>query len=98
MTSMKKVEIVVDALEVPAVAEVLDASRVSGYTVIGEVTGRGSRGVRGGGDGLTAALKNSYIITACPETQARAIADAVRPILRRVGGICVVTDCLWVEH
>jgi nitrogen regulatory protein PII len=97
MTPMKKVEIVTDALEVSAVAAVLDANGVSGYTVIHDVTGKGSRGDRSGDD-LTNALKNGYIFTACPEPQARAVAEAVRPILRRFGGVCLITDCLWTEH
>lgn len=97
MTSMKKVEIVIDVHEVSAVAQVLDAAAVSGYTVIREVTGKGSRGNRSGDD-LTGALKNGYVFTACPESQARAVADAVRPLLRRYGGVCLITDCLWVDH
>jgi nitrogen regulatory protein PII len=94
---MKKVEIVIDVHEVSAVAQVLDAAAVSGYTVIREVTGKGSRGNRSGDD-LTGALKNGYVFTACPESQARAVADAVRPLLRRYGGVCLITDCLWVDH
>jgi nitrogen regulatory protein PII len=97
MTSMKKVEIVIDAQEVSAVAQVLDATGVSGYTVIREVTGKGSRSNRSGDD-LTGALKNGCIFTACPEAQARAVAEAVRPLLRRFGGVCLITDCLWVDH
>jgi nitrogen regulatory protein PII len=97
MTSMKKVEIVIDALELSAVAEVLDAAGVSGYTVIREVTGKGSRGNRSGDD-LTGALMNGYIFTACSEAQAGAVAEAIRPVLKRFGGVCLVTDCLWVDH
>ena len=47
---------------------------------------------------LTGALKNGYIFCACNEAQARAVAEAVRPVLQRVGGVCLITDCMWVEH
>jgi nitrogen regulatory protein PII len=97
MTSMKKVEIVIDALEVSAVTAVLDKAGVTGYTVVGEVTGKGSRRDRSSDD-LAGSLKNCYVFAACPEARARAAAEAVRPMLRRFGGICLVTDCLWVEH
>ena len=97
MTPMKRVEIVIDALEMSAVCTALDQVGVSGYTIIREVTGKGDRGDRSGDD-LTGALKNGYIFCACTEPQARAIAEAVRGILRRFGGVCLITDCLWIEH
>ena len=97
MTPMKRVEIVIDALELSAACALLDQAGVSGYTVIREVTGKGDRGDRGGDD-LTGALKNGYILCACRDTQARAVAEAVRPLLKRLGGVCLLTDCLWVEH
>jgi nitrogen regulatory protein PII len=97
MTPMKRLEIVVDALELSNVAVVLDQAGVSGYTVIREVTGKGDRGDRSGDD-LTGALRNGYILCACTDTQARRIAEAVAPLLRQFGGVCLVTDCLWVDH
>jgi nitrogen regulatory protein PII len=94
---MKRVEIVIDALELSAVGQVLDRCGVSGYTVIREVTGKGDRGDRSGDD-LTGALRNGYVLCACTEAQARAVTDAVRPILRRFGGVCLVSDCMWLDH
>lgn len=97
MTPMKRVEIVIDALELSAVCAVFDQVGVSGYTLIRQVTGKGDRGDRSG-DGLTAALENGYVFCACNETQARTVAETVRPILQRLGGVCLISDCLWVEH
>jgi nitrogen regulatory protein PII len=94
---MKRVEIVIDALELSSVCAVFDQAGVPGYTVIREVTGKGDRGDRTGDD-LTGALKNGYLFCACNETQARTVAETVRPILQRFGGVCLITDCLWVEH
>jgi nitrogen regulatory protein PII len=97
MTPMKRVEVVLDAHELSAVCVVLDQAGVTGYTIIREVTGKGDRGDRGG-DALTGTLKNGYILCACNEAQARAVVEAVRPLLTRLGGVCLVTDCMWVEH
>ena len=97
MTPMKRVEIVIDALELSSVYAVLDQSGVPGYTVVRDVTGKGDRGDRGGDD-LTGALKNGYVLCACSETQARVVTEAVRSLLQRVGGMCLVTDCMWLEH
>jgi nitrogen regulatory protein PII len=98
MTPMKRVEIVVGALELSEVSGVLDQAGVPGYTVLRDVTGKGDRGDRTGDDALTGELKNGYIFCACTEAQARAVAEAVRPVLQRVGGVCLITDCMWVEH
>jgi nitrogen regulatory protein PII len=97
MTSMKKLEIVIDSMELSAVTAVLDKVGVPGYTVIDKVTGRGTRGGRGADD-LAGPPRSGYVFTACLEAQARAVAEAVRPLLRQSGGACLVTDCLWVEH
>ena len=97
MTPMKRVEIVIDALELSSVCGVLDQAGVSGYTVIRDVTGKGDRGDRTGDD-LTGALNNGYVLCACNESQARTVAETVRPILQRFGGLCLLTDCLSVEH
>jgi hypothetical protein len=97
MTAMKRVEIVVDADELSAVITILDRAGVSGYTLIPHVTGKGDRGDRSQ-DGLAGSLKNGYVFCACTEPQARAVADGVRGILRQVGGVCLINDCVWVEH
>ena len=98
MTPMKRVEIVVGALELSEVSGVLDQAGVPGYTVLRDVTGKGDRGDRTGDDALTGELKNGYIFCACTEAQARAVAEALRSVLQRVGGVCLITDCMWVEH
>ena len=65
MTPMKRVEIVVGAVELSEVSGVLDQAGVPGYTVLRDVTGKGDRGDRTGEDALTGALKNGYIFCAC---------------------------------
>lgn len=97
MTTVRKVEIVTASLEIEHVLEVLDNEGVSGYTVIRDVVGRGSRGARPG-DELTGALTNSYVMTACSAEEAERVVAAVRPILKRFGGVALVTDCQWVRH
>ena len=97
MMPIKRIEIIIDALELPAVLKLLDAAGVSGYTIIKDATGKGERGLRDGGE-LTGVFKNSYVLTACPAEQAEQIVEAVRPILRLRGGVCLVSDALWVIH
>jgi len=97
MQQVKRIEIIIDTPEVPALLAVLREQKVSGYTVFHSVTGAGDRGERrndepGGGGG------NACILTAALPENATALVEAVRPVLRRRGGICLVSDASWVKH
>ena len=93
MKYAKKVEIVIDALEVNAVVKILDEIKVSGYSIIRDVIGKGSRGVRGG-DEFTDLFKNSYIMVLCEEKEMYTIVTAVTPIIKKFGGVCITSDVI----
>lgn len=97
MQNVKRVEIVTDAREMREVRGALERAGVSGYTLIPQVQGRGERGEQSGDD-LSDALSNAYLLVACEPHQVEAIVDIVRPILARRGGVCLVSDALWVKH
>ncbi|HAV40334.1 MAG TPA: transcriptional regulator [Aquificaceae bacterium] len=97
MEPMKKVEVVVDSVHLNKVLEVMEKHGVSGYTVIRDVLGKGERGLMAG-DELTDVFRNSYVFTVCSEETAKKIAESLRPILSRVGGICIISDVLWLTH
>lgn len=88
---MKKVEIVVDTLHLNKILELLEREGVSGYTVIKDVLGKGESGIRAG-DELTDVFKNSYLFTICSDEMAQNIAQKIEPLLRKYGGICVISD------
>lgn len=97
MKAVKRVEIVTDAIELDRVLELLGQSGVSGYTVIRNVEGKGQRGVRSGDD-LTRVFQNSYVLAACTPDEVARVVAAVRPVLQRVGGMCLVSDAHWLLH
>ena len=97
MNPVKRIEIIIDSLQLKELLTQLEAIGVSGYTVIRDVTGTGDRGERSG-DQLTDALKNGYVLIACPESQLQQITDALGPMLKEYGGICLVSDAEWLEH
>ncbi len=97
MQPVKRVEIITDSLQVREVCRVLDGLQVSGYSIVRDVTGRGERGVQSG-DELTDVFKNSMVLLACPPERVPEIVEAIRPILKRRGGICLVSDAMWVMH
>ena len=97
MQLVKRLEIIIDAPEVPTLLAVLKKAGADGYTVFSPVTGSGDRGERrndepGGGSA------NAYILTAASPEKASALIEAVRPILKKRGGVCLVSDAQWVVH
>ena len=97
MMPVKRIEIIIDALELPDVLEKLEAAGVSGYTVIKDATGKGERGTRAGGE-LSGTFINSYVMTACAPKQVEPVVESLRPILKRFGGVCLVSDAEWLIH
>jgi nitrogen regulatory protein PII len=88
---------IIDSLELAKIAKILEDAGTSGYTVIRDVIGSGDRGIRPG-DELTDVFKNTYVMTACPEEKVSQIVEAIRPILKRFGGVCLVSDAQWIIH
>ncbi len=97
MQRIKRIEIITDAIEMREVRRVLERHGVAGYTIIRDVEGQGARGARTGDD-LTDVFKNSYLLTTCEADQLENLVEAVRPILKKRGGICLVSDAEWVMH
>ena len=91
---IKKIEIIVSYLEVPAVLKVLKNNSVKRYTVINNVSGSGEHGYAG--DDL---ITNSYIMIICTELElAEQLSIAIQPLLKKMGGIFIITDGQWIEH
>jgi nitrogen regulatory protein PII len=97
MDNVKRIEIIIDAPHAKQVLDLLRRIGVSGYTVIRGVTGSGERGVRAN-DELTDVFSNTYVITACNAALATKVMDALRPVLKANGGVCLVSDAQWLKH
>ncbi len=97
MKPVSKVEIIIDSLEVESVVKLLDEVGVSGYSIINNVNGKGSRGVRTG-DVFTDLFQSSYILVVCEEKMMHKIVEAIRPIIKKFGGICIVSDVIMRIH
>ncbi|MBX2823557.1 MAG: transcriptional regulator [Gammaproteobacteria bacterium] len=97
MPTVKRVEIITNSVELPEIERVLDEMEVSGYSVMPGVLGMGNRG-RIEGDELTGVCTNVYILIACSEAEAKKISEAMRPVLKRFGGICLISEAEYVNH
>jgi PII-like signaling protein len=97
MQNVLRIEIVIDATHVDRVVEILRVAGIDGYTLIRGVSGSGQRGLQRG-DEITGVSNNNYVLTACPPERADAVTRALRPLLERVGGICLISEARWLRH
>ncbi|MCC5830090.1 MAG: DUF190 domain-containing protein [Phycisphaeraceae bacterium] len=97
MRPMKRLEIVVDQLHLPEVLERLREAGVSGYTLVPNVAGYGDRGDQHADD-VSGVSSNTLLLIAVDIETAESVLPELRSILRSYGGICLVSDCQWLEH
>ena len=97
MDAVKRVEVVVEAVHEPSVERLIRRAGIGGYTLLRGLAGSGDRGVRDA-DGLTGASQNVCFIVAAEPEAAERLVEALRPLLKRAGGMCLVSDAGWVEH
>lgn len=97
MERVKRVEIITTSLELDKVLDSLDSLNISGYSVIRNVIGKGSRGIADD-DIEMSVLSNVYVLTTCPPEDVQRLVDRIRPILKKFGGVCLVSDAEWIIH
>lgn len=97
MKKMKKIEIVIDSLHLEHLIKLLEEKSFSGYTVIREVYGKGERGLMSG-DEVSGVFQNSYLFTICEEQQLSSILEDLRKVLKKYGGVCIISDVDWLIH
>lgn len=97
MKPVKRIEVVVGALELDGLVARLEDAGVDAYTVVRNVAGKGERGVRSD-DELSDVFRNVYLVIACSPERAQEIVETIRPFLRRYGGMCLLSDASWVLH
>ncbi|CAD5963114.1 Nitrogen regulatory protein P-II [Planktothrix tepida] len=97
MQDIKKVEIIIDTFHIQDALNILDQVKVSGYTVIKDTSGKGDRGISC--SDLECDFTSSYIMTVCTnEKQLNTLIELIKPLLQKVGGVCLLTDAKWVIH
>lgn len=93
MESVKRIEIVVNYVELAKILEALDKAGVPGHTIIRNVAGKGRRG-RVSDDSAMTMLDNVYVIAFFPPEKMTSVANYIRPILNKLGGTCFISDAV----
>ena len=93
MESVKRIEIVVNYVELAKILEALEKAGVPGHTVIRNVAGKIRRGSFSDDSAMTM-LDNVYVIAFFPPEQMSTVANYIRPILNKLGGTCLISDAM----
>ena len=94
LKSVKKIEIIVSELEVPVILKILKKNLVKNYTVMNNLSGSGEHGYSG--DDL---ITNSCIMVICTEPDLpEQLSKVMEPLMKKLGGIFIVTDVQWIAH
>lgn len=94
--AMKRLEIVISKEKFSRIASLLSKTEVLGYTIIKQAGGLGSRGVIDSND-VTLNNGNVIVILACKNEKAQKVLAEIQPIMKELGGMCLISDCLWLE-
>ena len=92
---MKRIEIVVDEESLEELIRLCREAKIRGYTVIKKAGGLGSRGERNPDD-YSLEEENAVMVVACEENQAERLIMLLRPKLKDLGGMCLISDCQWI--
>jgi hypothetical protein len=58
----------------------------------------GDRGLRRADDPTGTSTNCVFLIACDNDKDVQKIVDAIRPVLAKSGGICLISEALWVRH
>ena len=89
---MKEIRVIVAGEHRAFVTELLDQVKATGYTIIGNVSGKGHHGVREAHFMSSEQESLEMIMTVVPEEKVEPILAGLRPLFERHSGMMLVTD------
>lgn len=97
MKAVLRLEIIIERALRDQVLDILSQAGCQGWSILPVISGQGHRGARGL-EGLSGALENEMILTALEEPQLPQVMTPLRPLLKRWGGVCMVSEAQWLQH
>ncbi len=92
LSPMKKVDIIVSGERLPFVKDLLARVRVTGYTIIPNVSGMGHSGFHEGNLIFNETSSLVLLMTVVREAQVELILEGLTPLFERHSGIMYVSD------
>ena len=95
---MKEIRVIVSGDNRPFVTDLLDRVQATGYTIIGNVSGKGHHGVREAHFMFSEQESLVMIMTVVPEEKVEPILAGLRPLFDRYSGVMFVSDVTVSRH
>ena len=89
---MKEIRVIVSGEHRAFVTELLDKVQATGYTIIGNVSGKGHHGLHEGHFMFSELESLVMIMTVVPEEKVEPILAGLRPLFGRYSGVMFVAD------
>ena len=89
---MKEIRVIVPGEQRAFVTDLLDRVNATGYTIIGNVSGKGHHGVREAHFMFSEQESLEMIMTVVPEEKVEPILAGLRPLFERHSGVMFVAD------
>jgi nitrogen regulatory protein PII len=89
---MKEIRVIIAGEHRAFVTELLDRVQASGYTIIGNISGKGHHGVREAHFMFSEQESLEIILTVVPEDKVEPILSGLRPLFERHSGLMLVAD------
>jgi nitrogen regulatory protein PII len=90
--AMKEIRVIVAGEHQSFVTELLDKVKATGYTIIGNLSGKGHHGVREAHFMFSEQDSLEMIMTVVPEEKVEPILAGLRPLFDRYSGVMFVSD------
>lgn len=94
---MKRFEMVVGVEQLDLLLELLKKSGIIGYTLIKNIGGYGSRGVRDPHEKFYPS-ENVLVIFLCKEDQVQVVLNEIIPSRKVLSGMCIISDCERIQQ
>ena len=89
---MKEIRVIVAGEHRPFVTELLDKIQASGYTIIGNISGKGHHGLRESHFMFSEQESQVMIMAVVPADKVEPILAGLRPLFERHSGVMFVSD------
>jgi nitrogen regulatory protein PII len=89
---MKEIRVIVSGENRPFVTDLLDKVQATGYTIIGNISGKGHHGLREAHFMFSEQESLVMIMTVVPEEKVEPILAGLRPLFERYSGVMFVPD------
>ncbi len=89
---MKKVEVIVRGQCLKDVEALLDRVKVSGYTIIPDISGKGHHGMHEGHLLFNEMHSMVMVITVMPKEKVATVLEGMKPILEHHSGVVFISD------